>query len=391
MDNGYMEMNVADFMEGFARATGLHSSAAPPRRYLWTDAFAVCNYLDLFRATGEERWRGLALRLVDQVHHSLGMHRDEEPRRGWISGLDVAQGEDHPTIGGLRIGKRLDERRRGEPYNERLELERDGQYFHYLTKWMHALNRVSRATNDPAYLRWAMELAATAYSRFTFDHPGSGQKRMYWKMSIDLRYPLVLAMGQHDPLDGMVTFSELKGAAKGNFKEISLPALDVQIGELAAICMGEDLATDDPLGLGGLLTDAWRILQLMTLDVVASPEMLIKVLDSSIAGLASFAANNPLRFRARQRLPFRELGLAIGLKGIERIRGCLDAHPDRFGNLTSIRDRIDALRLYTPLGSVIERFWLDRNNREENSWADHSDINTVMLATLLAPDEFLAV
>ncbi len=40
-----------DLMDGFARATGLVGDA-PPRRYLWTDAFAVGNFLGLHRLSG---------------------------------------------------------------------------------------------------------------------------------------------------------------------------------------------------------------------------------------------------------------------------------------------------------------------------------------------------
>ena len=69
---------------------------------------------------------------------------------------------------GLRIGKQLNERRPDEPPNERLEWEQDGQYYHYLTKWMHALNCVSQVTGDPTYIRWAIELAKAAHARFTY-------------------------------------------------------------------------------------------------------------------------------------------------------------------------------------------------------------------------------
>ena len=48
-----------------------------PRRYLWTDAFAVCNFLELYRHTSDEKH--LSLRLVDQVHSILGRHREDEP------------------------------------------------------------------------------------------------------------------------------------------------------------------------------------------------------------------------------------------------------------------------------------------------------------------------
>lgn len=36
---------------------------------------------------------------------------------------------------------------------------------------------------------------------------------MYWKMSIDLSSPLVPSMGQHDPLDGLITYLQLQATA----------------------------------------------------------------------------------------------------------------------------------------------------------------------------------
>ena len=113
-------------MKEFAERTGLNSTAGPPRRYLWTDAFAVCNYLELFRQTEKEHDLQDAKRLVSQVHSVLGRHREDDPRRGWISGLDEQEGERHPTRGGLRIGKELGERGPDEPYDDHLEWERDG-------------------------------------------------------------------------------------------------------------------------------------------------------------------------------------------------------------------------------------------------------------------------
>ena len=46
---------AAELMLGFAERTGI-ADGRPPRRYLWTDAFAVCNFLALARATGEQRY-----------------------------------------------------------------------------------------------------------------------------------------------------------------------------------------------------------------------------------------------------------------------------------------------------------------------------------------------
>ena len=69
-------------------------------------------------------------------------------RRGWLGGRSEEDGERHPTAGGLRIGKPLPERGAREPIDERLEWDRDGQYFHYLTKWMHALCQAAWFTGE---------------------------------------------------------------------------------------------------------------------------------------------------------------------------------------------------------------------------------------------------
>ena len=50
-------------MREFALLTRL-SGNADHQSYLWTDAFAVCNYLELFRQTGDEAFRRLTLQRV---------------------------------------------------------------------------------------------------------------------------------------------------------------------------------------------------------------------------------------------------------------------------------------------------------------------------------------
>jgi hypothetical protein len=134
-------------LASFARRTGIHAPGDAARRYLWTDAFAVQALLALARATGETRHKADALRLVELVHQHLGTHRLDDPRVGWISGLDTPTGEHHPTLGGLRIGKPLPERAADAPYDGRLEWERDGQYYHYLTRWIEALCACARASS----------------------------------------------------------------------------------------------------------------------------------------------------------------------------------------------------------------------------------------------------
>ena len=148
-----------------------------------------------------------------------------------------------------------------EPYNEQREWDQDGQYYHYLTKWMHALSQVSRVTGNPVYLSWAIELAQTAHAKFTYHSSASGRKKMYWKMSIDLTRPLVHSMGEHDPLDGFVTCYELQETATGVFRQPVKNVLGHEMADLTGICRGIQFFTDDPLGIGGLLFDASRISQ----------------------------------------------------------------------------------------------------------------------------------
>jgi hypothetical protein len=39
----------------------------------------------------------------------------------------------------------------------------------------------------------------------------------------------------------------------------------------------------------------------------------------------------------------------------------------------------------------LERFWLDPISRTASTWNEHRDINSVMLATSLAPAGFLSI
>lgn len=379
-------------MDDFADRTGLlPDSGNPPTRYLWTDAFALCNLLELLRLTGRGEYLELALRLVDQVHTILGRHRKDDRRTGWISGLSDAEGRMHPTIGGLRIGKTLNERRPEDPFDERLEWDRDGQYFHYLTRWMHALNQVTRATGDGIYNTWAIELAKRAHERFAYIPAGDGPKRMYWKMSIDLSYALVPSMGHHDPLDGFITYLQLQATAAGRGHETGGPELGKEISDMARICRGKQWTTQDPLGIGGLLADAFTLTQLIVHEKAGPGGLLEVLLEASLEGMESFMETNFLKLPAAYRLAFRELGLAIGLKAVEKLHRCVQGNPDLLPDKKALDLTIGGLREYSPLGETIERFWLDPGNREAETWTGHRDINTVMLATSLIPDGYLVI
>ncbi len=382
-----MDSNLSiaiELMMSFARQTGLLPVSTSPRRYLWTDAFAACNFLGLYTSTGDGGYRELALQLIDQVHNVLGRHRDDDQRHGWISGLDEEAGRRHPTIGGLRIGKPINERRPSEPYDERMEWERDGQYYHYLTKWMHALHQTSRVTGNRIYNQWAIELARTAHAAFIYTSPANGQKRMYWKMSVDLSRPLVPSMGQHDPVDGFITYHELQMHAEKS------DSLSKEIQEMENICRGIDLVTDDPLGIGGLLFDAYRTAQMIVTGYLRKKGLLTDLLKAALTGMEyPGKVLNGLRLPADYRLAFRELGLSIGLHAAERLNRMMKDNQGVFNQEQNLRSLVDSLMEHSSIAWMIEEFWLDESHQRSMTWTEHQDINGVMLATSLAPKGFL--
>jgi hypothetical protein len=369
-------------MADFAARTGLTGGDAS-RRYLWTDAFAVFALAGLATRTHDSTYLDQIRRLVDLVHHSLARHRPDDARSGWISGFADVDAQRHPTARGLRIGKPLPERTPDQPQDDRLEWDRDGQYFHYLTRWMQALDLASTATGDPGYREWAVELAVPAHGAFVY-HQG-GQPRMYWKVSIDLSRPLVLSMGQHDPLDGYVSLVSLDA-----HRAPSPPRLDAQIIDLRRICEGVPTwATTDALGIGGLLADAGRLTRLIATDTVVNDPLLERLLADARRSLRAYAARRDLAGPPSSRLPFRELGLSIGLRSLVPTQALIAAHVDRFASEQAagvLRTHLGALVPLAPLGASIADFWLTPDAQASPTWDAHLDINAVMLATALVPD-----
>ncbi|MFY0583876.1 hypothetical protein ACN28S_64810 [Cystobacter fuscus] len=291
------------------------------------------------------------------------------------SGRAGGRGASHARS--LRIGKSLPERQPDEPPDDELEWDRDGQYFHYLTKWMHALDQVSRATGDPRFNLWARELAEVAHAAFTHGPPG--RRRMVWKMSTDLSRPLVSSMGQHDPLDGLITCVQLEatsalfpGAAVG-------PVPRRAIEDFATLLRVTEVRTVDPLGLGGLLSDAGRVAQLGASEAFQDGSLLEELLAAALEGLSLYSLSGEGSQPASRRLAFRELGLAIGLSSIGLIQPAVGERP------------LQRLRNFAALGSELVSFWLAPEHRAVRSWTEHRDINEVMLATSLIPEGFLVL
>lgn len=368
----------------FIQRTGLLGDE-PARRYLWTDAFAVCNLLALGRATGEPEYTELAARLVTAVHLTLGKHRGDDWREGWLSGLSDRGASEHPTWGGLRIGKPRPERRWDEPLDEAHEFERDGQYFHYLTRWMNALDQLARTTREARYNRWARELAAVAYGAFRLEGRDGGPPRLTWKMSIDLTRPLVNSVGQHDALDGLVTVVQLQSTADALGVDDDGPTLFDERAGLELMLRGAAWATSDPLGLGAVLTDAWRVAQLRHLEgAELDDELLTQLINAGLDGLSRWAQRGAAARPAATRLAFRELGLAIGLHALERLVHLRHLEP-RPGFTREEQRLIDLLAPAVALGPQLDAFWLKPEHRAAAAWPEHLDINEVSLATSLCP------
>jgi len=382
-----MENSVREIMLGFARRTGLEPPASPSRRYLWTDAFAVCNFLGLFVEKNDDEALRLALQLVDETHAVLGRHRPDATHRGWLSGLDDEYGAEHPTLGGLRIGKNLPERRPGEPFDAELEWERDGQYFHYLTKWVHALDSVSRVTKDPNPRRWAIELARSSHDCFAVRDAAGTPMGFHWKMRVDRSEPLVHSMGQHDPLDAFMTYSRLQ-AGNDSTEQVDLSR---ELRDAAQLCVGKNWYTDDALGIGGLLTDAYALARMMVAGITNEPVLLDAILEAAIAGLETFAGSQLLERPNAFRLPFREFGLSIGLNAAARLQTLVQAEAASFKHMDRLPSSLSALARFSGIPSRINSFWLEPENRGSTNWSGHREINEVMLATSLAPYGYLEI
>ncbi len=363
---------AAMLMEDFSERTGITGNMDPSRRYLWTDAFAVQNFLALFHQTSEKSYRNRAFKLIDLVHEHLGKFHPQDTSKGWISGFDEEKARYHPTAGGLRIGKKLPERKENEDFNERLEWERDGQYFHYLTRWLNALLQAGKEEPHGDFSRWAVELLE-ACSKFITPE-GS---RMYWKMSTDLSRPLVSSMGAHDPLEGLIcTLSILE-----RFPD-HLPEFDFMLTEFEKMCEGQNWETLDSLGIGGLLLNALRIrFYKEHLPESISAEELMR---QSLESLDEFQRSS-LDQNANRRLAFRECGMSLG---IQVMKGIYEKY--KYPDISHAR-----LKDYSMLAEEIEDFWLKPKNQESATWKDHLDINQVSLAASLLgnlePEVFLAL
>ncbi|KAL8725059.1 MAG: hypothetical protein Q9166_007590 [cf. Caloplaca sp. 2 TL-2023] len=269
--------------EQAAQWTPPENSGGHRGRYLWTDAFGVLNFLTLYKETTDRKYISLADNLIKTVHAVLGSTRDRKSR------LPGAV-EENPLGGGLRIGK-MDE------YGS----DGDGQYHHYLSIWMFALNRMAIASGESNYNTQAIALAKAIHPHF-FHDVTSAAPRMYWKIAMDMSRPLVASEGNLDAVDGFVVF-RLLAAASGDPQCLADEVADYQ---RVIDRKGMHAVSNDTLDLGMSL---WIAHWSHGTDKSAQ-----QLGSRCLEKFDSLADQGLLESNFRRRLAFRDFGACLGLR-----------------------------------------------------------------------------
>ena len=274
------------------------SSGGHRGRYLWTDAFGVVNFITLHKETNDATHLTRAIRLAETVHNVLGRTRD---------GKDMLPGANdaNPLGGGLRIGKEDEGGSDG-----------DGQYHHYLTLWMFALNRLSMATNDKKYNDQAIALAKAIHPYFFLDR-GTRTPRMVWKISVDRQRALVRSQGNLDPIDGLLVFRKLQAASEDE----SVLADEIADYRRVIELKGEHFVSSDALDLGMTLWSAhW----------LADKEAYFTGLQRQAEGqVRRLFEREYLDVPTSRRLAFREYGTCLGIGSLESPDDTIQQYRDR--------------------------------------------------------------
>ncbi|RAL00974.1 uncharacterized protein BO80DRAFT_91763 [Aspergillus ibericus CBS 121593] len=320
-------------------------------RYLWTDAIGVLNFLTLHHIhpspPSPTHYLTLATRLIHTVHNTLGRTRTNPPT--YLPNASPA----HPLSGGLRIGK-----------PSSTGPDSDGQYHHYLTLWMFALNRTSVASGEGKWNDLAVELGKAIHPRFFV---GQKRDRMVWKMDVGLEKVLVGSEGNLDPLDGFVVFRLVQA-----YKQSTIPqdvgdgkgVLEDEIEDYARILKrkGRQRVAADMLDLGMTLWTAhWFTGREEWADelVGRGGEVVYDLFEDDRC------LDRDMRFR----LAFREFGAAMGIRCVAE----QEAEKDRAVDLKVYADRI------------VECWKPHMNDAEED---ELTPITQVMYASALIPGAF---
>ena len=84
-------------------------------------------------------------------------------------------------------------------------------------------------------------------------------------------------------------------------------------------------------------------------------------------------------------------GRVGGTQAVDRMWQTLDHGPATISSRSTVRTLVQALTQFAPLANVLVTFWRDPAHQDTPTWAEHRDINEVMLATGLAPDGCLTL
>ncbi|PYH88666.1 hypothetical protein BO71DRAFT_413920 [Aspergillus ellipticus CBS 707.79] len=314
-------------------------------RYLWTDAFGVLNFLTLHQLHSlspsthppKAHYLTLATRLVQTIHLTLAHTRSGHPLPGSTPS--------NPLGGGLRISKS--------------SATDDGQYHHYLTLWMFALNRLSKATRNPMYNNQAIALARAIHPRFFV------RGRMVWKMDVALEEVLVSGEGGLDPFAGRVVFGLLRDAALAERAE---GVLGEEIADYERVIRrkGGQGVSGDMLDLG--MTMWWA-------HWVEGEQELVERCVEMVSTGELIEKKHYLNRDITSRLAFREFGTCLGLR-------CL-------AEQESQKDRAEELKAYA---DAILDCWEPHVGSSSSSSditpADLQPITQVMYAAALIPGAF---
>lgn len=320
-------------------------------RYLWTDGFAVTNFLTLYKLTNDARYLTFARSLVQTVHDVLGYTRDGQSR---LSGATEAC----PLNGGLRIGK-----------HDEVGSDGDGQYFHYLTVWMFALNRMTHVSGDIWYNEQAVNMARAVLPRFMYS-TDTTRPRMYWKLTMDLSKPLVTGEGNLDPIDGYVMYKLLQETA-ATLDKTNEGILEHEIVLLKKIVdtKWKNYHSTDPLDIG---------MTLWTVYWLKEPEQWAVTLQKRAAHcldqLVRSGYFNPKIKSPSQRLAFREFGTALGVQ-------CLLSGEDQATSGSELGELPKSIcKTWEEVGLVPVP-----TNRQEGRMAELMPITAVMYAAAVLP------
>jgi len=287
-----------------------------------------------------------------------------------------------PIYGGLRIGKAEQGK---EP----------GIYLHYITKWVYSLIKASQHLNDRRYLYQACHLMITLCEKNMDYHDDSNEFSYPRKMNVALTAPIQTSEISHDPLDVFITLNTLilnlrqtsnintlSTPTNNVYKHILLDYLETSSKRVHEYLDNPSrLYTNDPLGIGFLLTSCLKIRKLIELSKshtfitkYISTENLYKLYENLLDNsLRALRACNFHRHKANND-GYKWFGICIGLEAINIL----------FYNY--INNYIDKDKYFKQVKILMGFYNLKRFIRENfmtysynnGNWDSHKDINIVM-------------